>query len=71
MEKQIELTREELDAVSGGYERQPAGSADHPYDREAKCCSCKALSWWNSAEKAPKVCPYCGGHWAYIRTGSF
>jgi hypothetical protein len=71
MDTLVELTPSELEAVAGGNEKQPPGSGEHPYDREAKCIRCKALTWWDSGKETPKACPYCGGPWAYIRTGRF
>ncbi len=71
MENCVELTAEELGQVAGGFEKQPEGSGTYPYDREGKCAKCKVVSWWNSREKELKVCPNCGGSWAYVHTGTF
>lgn len=54
-EKGIELTDEQLDAVSGG-----AAWDDDSSNYETTCTSCGKIVIWPKSQPDPTHCPYCG-----------
>lgn len=53
----IELTDEQMDAISGGA----AWDSDSgPDEYETQCTICKRTIRWPASQQDPVSCPYCG-----------